>query len=128
MTRAYTIILAFLTATVCSCDIHDQVGASCSDEYVYGVRVDLLCPGLNGIAEWSGTVELTAPGYTEELSVHATTEADRLVAYGAGERPGTYTLTVESSGYNTWQREGIPVSENVCHVDQVTVAVELEER
>lgn len=107
------------------CDIEDA-GFMCNDEYVYGVRVDLHCPGLNGVEEWSGTVRLTALNYTEELNVFPTPEPDRLQAFGAGERPGTYMLTVESSKYKTWQQGGISVSENVCHVNQVTVTVELE--
>jgi hypothetical protein len=109
------------------CDINDA-GFMCNDEYVYGVRAEILCPALSDPAEWSGVVRLSSKGYEEELSVLPTPEDGRFVAFGAGERPGTYTLTVEHSGCKRWEQKDITVLENTCHVDQVKLTVELEQQ
>jgi hypothetical protein len=124
MNRVLGIVLLFGLIASSSCDISD-VGM-CSDEYVYGVRVELRFPELNDITEWSGTVCLSAGDYEEELDVLPTPETGRLLAFGAGERPGIYRLAVDGPGYKPWEREGIVVSENVCHVKQVNVTVQLE--
>jgi hypothetical protein len=126
MTRLRIIVLVLLVPFAGSCDFND-FGAMCSDEYVYGVHVNLRCPGLTSIDDWSGTIRLISQGHTAELGVLPTPEPDLLTAYGAGERPGLYKLTVEAEGYQTWEQDNIRVSDNVCHVVPVTVNVELEQ-
>ncbi len=125
MNRLLSVVFFFVLVGTSGCDINDA-GFMCSDEYVYGVRADIVCPGLSDSSEWSGEVRLSSQGYEEELNVLPTHEDGRFVALGAGERPGTYKLTVEASGYKPWELEGIRVSEKTCHVDQVSVTVELE--
>ena len=45
---------------------------------------------------------------------------------GAGERPGTYSVTVQRSGYRVWRRDGIRVREDECHVIPVRVNARLQ--
>lgn len=35
----------------------------------------------------------------------------------AGERPGTYSVEVQRSGYRTWTATNVSVGRNKCHVD-----------
>ena len=45
---------------------------------------------------------------------------------GAGERPGTYSVKVQRSGYRVWQSSGIRVREDDCHVIPVRVSARLQ--
>ena len=44
----------------------------------------------------------------------------------AGERPGTYVVTVVHSGYADWLRTGVQVQDGVCHVQTVTLQALLQ--
>jgi len=39
----------------------------------------------------------------------------------AGERAGTYSLTVHKAGYHDWVKSGVVVTADVCHVHPVVV-------
>ena len=47
---------------------------------------------------------------------------------GAGERAGTYTLTVDADGFETAVIEDIVVDADICHVIPVTREVSLAAR
>ena len=51
-------------------------------------------------------------------------------AYGGGvyERPGTYTVAVSHPDYRPWQRTGVAVSRDECHVQTQTVTARLQPR
>lgn len=44
---------------------------------------------------------------------------------GADERSGTYTIRVEKPGYVTWEKTGVRVRRNECHVEGVHLDVYL---
>jgi D-serine deaminase-like pyridoxal phosphate-dependent protein len=44
----------------------------------------------------------------------------------AHERPGTYTVTVEKDGYQTWSRTGVRVRDGECHVQTVELTARLK--
>jgi len=46
--------------------------------------------------------------------------------YMAGERPGTYDLTVRSPGYQEWSRTGIQVTGDECHVHTIALIARLQ--
>jgi hypothetical protein len=45
---------------------------------------------------------------------------------GAGERPGTYSVTVKRLGYLVWSRDDIRVREDECHVIPVRIHARLQ--
>jgi len=98
----------------------------CSDEYVYGVQAEISHPGGIPLEQWAGSVRLTSANYEEELDLLATPDDGEFVAFGAGERPGNYTLIVEAAECRTWESENIVVTEGECHVNQVKVTVDLQ--
>jgi hypothetical protein len=50
-------------------------------------------------------------------------ESNTAAAVGlVGERPGTYAVRVEQSGYRSWERGGIRVTADRCHARTVEVA------
>ena len=42
------------------------------------------------------------------------------------ERAGTYTVTVEQTGYKVWTRAGVLVTRDVCHVKGVALTARLQ--
>lgn len=60
------------------------------------------------VSDGSFTDTLRAAGYTSE--------EEALTLAGAYERPGTYDVRVEKSGFETWTRRGVEAEEGVCHV------------
>ena len=84
---------------------------SCSEEFVYGLVIT-----VNDAATGAGLnqVDITArePSYTEVLVATPTAG----VYQGAGERVGSYTLTVERDGYQTVVTDVITVEADECHV------------
>ncbi len=44
---------------------------------------------------------------------------------GAGERAGTYTATVNGTGYEQWTESGIVVTADECHVRPVALEARL---
>lgn len=42
------------------------------------------------------------------------------------ERAGTFDVTVEQTGYKTWSRQGVQVTQGTCHVNGVALTARLQ--
>ena len=110
-------VMAVLPMTRC---LGPRNGTVCTEVYVYGVNATVT-NAQTGAAIGNATLTLKDGDYTEVM------QAFPSGGYaGAGERPGTYTLTVEANGFETKTIENIVVTSDPCHVIQVTVQVALE--
>ena len=105
----------------CENDNDDQI--VCTQEFVYGLNVIVLDattgnPLLEGV-----TVEATDGSYHETLQLVPGLEYSFT---GAGERVGTYTVTITKEGYQTYTSSPIIVTRNVCHVITQSLTVNLQ--
>ena len=94
---------------------------ACNLNLVYGLIIvvtDSSSEALLGGVET--TVEVRDGAYVDTLSLFGNEYS------GAGERPGTYSVTVQRSGYRVWRRDGIRVREDECHVIPVRVNARLQ--
>jgi hypothetical protein len=58
--------------------------------------------------------------FTDSLSPARSLSSDPsslLSLSAAGERPGTYSVEVQRSGYRTWTATNVSVGRNACHVE-----------
>ncbi|RDK88619.1 carboxypeptidase-like regulatory domain-containing protein [Marinirhabdus gelatinilytica] len=95
---------------------------SCTEEFVYGLSAQVHDAATGGIIPNGVTVVAQDGDYTETLDFVFDTHI------GAGERPGTYTLTASKEGYETKMAGPITVSmdEDMCHVITQSVTIALE--
>lgn len=116
-TGRWVLAVASVLVTACS-DPTDQI--ACTAEFVYGIRVEAVdavtrSPVTEGLA-----------GTTTRGSVAAPMEVAYNFLLGAGETPGTFTVAVSATGYDSWTRTDVVVDANVCHVIPVLFTAELQ--
>ena len=68
------------------------------------------------------TVTVTEGTYTETVTIPP---GGAPFVSLAAERPGTYRVEVQASGYLTWVRQSVRVTKDDCHVVPVEVIVRL---
>jgi uncharacterized surface anchored protein len=98
---------------------------ACTANFVMGVNVRVI-DAATGAAIGGATLTLADGDYTEILTESLSSSISGSY-YGAGERPGTYTLTVQAAGYQDATLEDIVVvtDECGCHVIPVERTVEM---
>ncbi len=113
--RAMILTVAVIV-TLSGCDVFR--GGACTAVFVSGVNVTVV--DGDGDPVGGATATLTEGAYTEQMD-----ELGNGVFAGAGERAGTYTLTVEAPGYTAVTVDNIVVESGVCHVVAVSREVTL---
>jgi hypothetical protein len=93
----------------------------CTQVYVYGVNVTLT-DAETGEPITGATLTLRDGDYVEVLEAFPTGDGEYA---GAGERAGTYELTIAKVGYETQVIEDIVVTADECHVEGVHLDIEL---
>lgn len=89
---------------------------ACTEEIRYGLNIDVWASEEDADV-CAAQVVATEGEYSELLQPKADSYgAEGCYFYGAPERAGTYSITVQLDGYATQTRTGIVVSEDVCHV------------
>jgi hypothetical protein len=95
-----------------SCKSDDDRPILCTEEFVFGLSIEVLNADTNEPVVEGITVTARDGMYTEELQL----TSDFQFYYGAGERAGNYIITISGDGYNEFTSEMIAVSADECHV------------
>ena len=112
-------IVACAALGLVSCDAVEPL--ACTDQFVYGLAVEVV-DATNGVGlAASATLTLRDGDFLQT----STESFDGLTLLGAGERAGTYEVTVSHPGYADWMRSSIEVTADECHVIPVTLRAEL---
>jgi hypothetical protein len=116
---------ALAAVALAACDLVE--GPICTGVFVWGLRVTVQ-DSVTGAPAASGAQLIARDGAYADTSAFPPDRPDLdgqpLVA--AGERPGTYTVTVRKSGFMEWVRTGVVVTADECHVRPVDVAARLQ--
>lgn len=105
--------LLFVLTIFLACNTSDDPGdvfTNCTEEFVFGLVIEVNDANTGNIILQNVTVTAADGDYTEGLVFNF----DRFI--GAGERAGTYILTIEAEGYQTLVTDPIVVGEDECHV------------
>jgi hypothetical protein len=92
----------------------------CTDQFVYGLTVHVV-DATTGLPVSDGlSGNLQDGGYSEAMMAFGSD------LVGAGERAGTYSISVVASGYTEWTMGGIVVTADECHVIPVGLEARLQ--
>ncbi len=122
--RSFILGLSLLAMPLAGCDLSSLLdlfgGTACTALFAYGVSVTVTDAETGDPIE-NATLTLEEGSYRETLQYPGTGDY-----VGAGERAGTYTLTVNADGYQQQVIRDIVVTEDECHVRGVHLDVQLQ--
>jgi len=120
------LFLFFLFSTVfftSSCDDNDDNQIFCTDQFVYGLNVIVLDASTGNPIFQDIEVKAVDGTYLEILELVPSSE---YAFVGAGERAGTYVVTITKAGYQTYTSAPIVVTRDECHVIPQSLTVNLQ--
>ena len=113
MRRLFLLFMFAPLLLISSCEPNEEDQIVCTQEFVYGLNVVVLDSETGNPIFQDIEVKATDGAYQETLQLIPGLEYSFA---GAGERIGTYTITVTKVGYQTYTSSPIVVTRNVCHV------------
>jgi len=111
--------LVGLTLAASGCPFLGTGGVICTDIFVFGLTVNVSNENGNPIS--GAALTLTEGNLSETMQ-----ETFPGQYAGAGERAGTYTLTVEAAGFTPLTLDNITVDADICHVIPVARDITLQ--
>jgi hypothetical protein len=120
------LFLFFLFSTVfftSSCDDNDDNQIICTDQFVYGLNVIVLDSSTGNPIFQDIEVKAVDGTYQEILELVPGLE---YAFVGAGERAGTYVVTITKAGYQTYTSAPIVLTRDECHVILQSLTVNLQ--
>ena len=120
------LFLFFLFSTVfftSSCEDNDDNQIFCTDQFVYGLNVIVLDASTGNPIFQEIEVKAVDGTYQEILELVPGLE---YAFVGAGERAGTYVVTITKAGYQTYTSAPIVVTRDECHVIPQSLTVNLQ--
>ncbi len=102
-------------------------GTYCTAEAVPALEVEVRDAETDAFVAGGATAVARDGAYADALIAHGATGDGTITTLGgAYERPGTYVVTVEHPDYRTWQRAGVRVREDECHVETIRLRADLQ--
>ena len=108
-----------------SCSQPAAVSVICPDIFVFGLNVSVV-DSVTGAGTGSGATVIARDGAYTDSTTRAANGSDVATFGLAGERAGTYAVTVRKAGYQSWLRSGIQVAKAECGVTPVAVTARLQ--
>ena len=118
--RLARLIAVLLVAPLASCV---DLPVSCPTDPKPTMRIEVL-DASTGEPLTGSTGTIRDGGYVEEMATQP--GSNYLGAGGASGRPGTYDVTIQREGYETWTRDDVHVSANQCGTRTVDLVARLE--
>src|ERR687895_199921 len=100
-----------------ACDVANTGDLVCPDYFEFGLHITVQ-DSLTGLPAASGAQLIVQHGsYADTVNVPANRpDLNAHPLPSAGERAGTYTVSVHKAGFVDWVRTGIVVAADKCHV------------
>ena len=103
----------------------------CTADYRYGLTVAVV-DSVTGVPPASAVLIARSGAFVDSVgpaTPHPVVQNGPpvLLLFSAGERAGTYDLTVRAPGYRDWTRNGVNVTEDECHVRLTKVTARLQQ-
>ena len=116
-----------LLAAVACGGSQDPVSVGCTAEFRQGVAVQVK-DSITGAGAASGASLVVREGFFKDSVAfpNARPDLNDFALAAAGERAGTYQITVSKPGYATWSQSNVRVTKNQCHVNTVKLTALLQ--
>jgi hypothetical protein len=123
----FVLVAGLVGSAACSGDLvsgQSEIPVSCTANFVYGVRVTVT-DSTNGLAPTS-IAKVVVRDVNGTYADSGQTNTTFNMYLGAGERAGTYRVSVTAPGYRDWSVSPITVTRNTCHVNPVGLTAVLQ--
>jgi hypothetical protein len=120
--------ILLVAASACRHESTDpEVVVACDASLRSGISVAVV-DSLTGAGVLAGATIRAVDGSFRDSLIIAANRADlNSVALGlVWERPGTYVVSVQRLGYQTWTRSNIEVTRGTCHVLPISLTARLQ--
>ena len=99
----------------------------CTADFRYGLMV-YVQDSVTGASVASGATLVARESDFEDTFTYPDGRPDLNTQplLSAGERAGTYQVTVTKAGYAPWARSNVTITSNVCHVNQTELTARLQ--
>lgn len=97
---------------------------ACTEELRHGINVEVRDAVSGAPAAAGARLTIREGDYVETMDGPAVPEL--VLLFGAGERAGSYTVTVQKAGYQEWTRRNVIVRDGGCHVLSVRLEARLQ--
>jgi len=114
-----------LTSAAIGCSSPTANNIVCTDIFIVGLTVTVQ-DSVTGAPAYAGATVIARDGTYADSASRPANSTDTFPLPLAGERAGTYDVTVRESGYLDWTRKGVQVTRNECHVNTVAVTAKLQ--
>jgi hypothetical protein len=123
--RRYCAALSVLV--IAGCDLLDSSETICTSNFVFGLVVAVQ-DSSTGAPAASGAQLIVQEGAWADTVGFPTNrpDLDAQPLVSAGERPGTYAVAVRKAGFRDWERAGVVVTADECHVHPVELTARLQ--
>lgn len=126
--RAVLSACIILLATT-ACSSSTPTGVMCTALYAYGISLKVQNAATGAPITDSATVVITDGSYVESYDyLGAPGQPTSGLLSAAGERAGTYSISIRKNGFAPYDTAGIEVTRDVCHVHTVQVTANLDPR
>jgi hypothetical protein len=128
LTRHWTILVACVAQlAVTGCSSSTPTGVACTAIYVYGISLEVQNALTGARITDSAAVQVTDGSYVESYNyLGPASQPYSGVLSAAGERAGTYSISIRKNGFAPYDTTGIKVTRDLCHVHPVEVIANLQ--
>ena len=125
-TTCWRIFVSVALLALPACSSSTPTGVACTAIYVYGISLKVQDAVTGARITDSAVVRITDGSYVESYNYlgPADQPTSGMLA-AAGERAGTYSISIRKTGFAPYDTTGIKVTRDVCHVHPVQVIANL---
>lgn len=120
--RHPVVLISALAASLAACDAFTPQPV-CTLEARAGIALEVRDSVTNAHVGGGSLIVASEGSYADTVN----TTVNRAIYGLAIERAGTYTVSVEKSGYQPWSRAGVQVTRGECHVNTVNLTARLQQ-
>ena len=100
--------------------VYDPGGYACTTQFVYGIRATAKNAQTGADITSGSYIKITEGSYTDSVPSQGS------LLLTAGERAGTYTVTIGRAGYSAFTASNVKVDKDQCHVIPVVLEALLQ--